>query len=386
MNILFLFDWPINPRVGGVQRVTDVLAREFLSRGHRVFFLCTQEDGTNYECDFSCPQFKLDCTNDNLGKEYKTILEENKIEVIINQEARTNTLLLLSLTPSYIKRITCFHTLPFLAIGRERHLLKYRDRNTVKSFLYWLFCSIYPKYYSYSSTKLEKQRILESYSLSDKLCFESSRYFSRVKAVLPSLDESRFISISNPCPFKRRSIKLCKEKIIMWAGRHDNTSKNFEKFVDFWKVFSSINLDWKAVVVGDGPDWLSNIKYANKKNVERIVFTGNVPEIEPYYFKATFFCMTSVAEGFPMVLLEAMNYQCIPVAFDTFESLHDIIEDDVNGIIVNPYNVNEMSNRISNLIINPSAIYSMQKNAAQKVANFTVTAAIDKWESILNSI
>lgn len=172
----------------------------------------------------------------------------------------------------------------------------------------------------------------------------------------------------------------------MWAGRHDNTSKNFEKFVDFWKVFSSINLDWKAVVVGDGPDWLSNIKYANKKNVERIVFTGNVPEIEPYYFKATFFCMTSVAEGFPMVLLEAMNYQCIPVAFDTFESLHDIIEDDVNGIIVNPYNVNEMSNRISNLIINPSAIYSMQKNAAQKVANFTVTAAIDKWESILNSI
>ncbi len=39
MNILFTWPIPFDPLKGGVERVTDVLAREFVKRGHRVFFL-----------------------------------------------------------------------------------------------------------------------------------------------------------------------------------------------------------------------------------------------------------------------------------------------------------------------------------------------------------
>ena len=38
MNILFLFHCEINPNCGGVQRVTDILTREFKQQGHNVIF------------------------------------------------------------------------------------------------------------------------------------------------------------------------------------------------------------------------------------------------------------------------------------------------------------------------------------------------------------
>ena len=40
MNILFVNDSPFNPIVGGLERVTDVLAKEMKERGHNVYYLC----------------------------------------------------------------------------------------------------------------------------------------------------------------------------------------------------------------------------------------------------------------------------------------------------------------------------------------------------------
>ena len=50
--------------------------------------------------------------------------------------------------------------------------------------------------------------------------------------------------------------------------------------------------------------------------------------------RAPILCMTSNYEGFPMVLVEAMQYGCVPFAFDSFPSLYDIINDGINGVIV----------------------------------------------------
>ena len=40
MNILFVSDSPFNPILGGLERVTDVLARELQNRGHTINYLC----------------------------------------------------------------------------------------------------------------------------------------------------------------------------------------------------------------------------------------------------------------------------------------------------------------------------------------------------------
>lgn len=69
---------------------------------------------------------------------------------------------------------------------------------------------------------------------------------------------------------------------------------------------------------------------ACKLNLRNIEFKGTQPS-EPYYAESSVLCMTSTYEGFPMVLIEAQQYGCVPMAFDSFEAVHDIIEDGENG-------------------------------------------------------
>lgn len=63
MNILFLFEAPIKPTVGGVQRVTEVLTKEFQRRGYNVYFLAySYEYMMDYQ-KFVAPQFYIDAAS-----------------------------------------------------------------------------------------------------------------------------------------------------------------------------------------------------------------------------------------------------------------------------------------------------------------------------------
>ena len=40
--------------------------------------------------------------------------------------------------------------------------------------------------------------------------------------------------------------------------------------------------------------------------------------------------ITSNSEGYPMTLVEAMHYSCIPIVYDNFSSVYDIIDNNKN--------------------------------------------------------
>ena len=44
--------------------------------------------------------------------------------------------------------------------------------------------------------------------------------------------------------------------------------------------------------------------------------------------------MTSAYEGWPMTLMEAMQNGCVPIVFDSFKAVYDIVDSDINGVIV----------------------------------------------------
>jgi glycosyltransferase involved in cell wall biosynthesis len=95
-----------------------------------------------------------------------------------------------------------------------------------------------------------------------------------------------------------------------------------------------------------------------------------------------------------MVLVEAMQYGCVPFAFDTFTALHDIIDDGVNGIIIPPppsdqedvHADQEYAHRLLHFLRqDESKIRIVQKNAIQKSHKFDVDNIGAKWLSLLKS-
>ena len=65
-----------------------------------------------------------------------------------------------------------------------------------------------------------------------------------------------------------------------------------------------------------------------------------------------------------MTITEAMQYNVIPIIFHSYESVTDIIEDNVNGILVKPFSTKEFAKKLSKLIVTPKEIEKFQQNIA----------------------
>lgn len=371
--------------MGGVQRVTEILTRELLYRSHNVVFLSTNDNPAKYDYKYIAKQYYIDCNKDYnaINKEYERILSEENIEIVINQEPRPDTHYLLSITPKEIKKITCLHIQPFFTQTYVKERLKYMQPKNWKEWLYINFCRLFPRYNKRQGHNIEIARLNKSLEVSNDLCLLSEHYIPRVLKYMPDIDNNRLIAVNNPAIIENiNPQKYIKEKIIIWVGRQENDSKNIPAFIDIWNILSRNNKDWRAIIVGDGRDMQYNKNYAKKKSVERLEFAGRQQDVSQFYKKASYIGMTSTYEGWGMVLTEAMSYGCVPFAYATYESLHDIIDDGKNGIIVKPFNKEEMARRIQEVIDDNEKFAAMQKAAIEKAKTFSVENIVDKWEEV----
>lgn len=389
MNILFLFYAPMVPHIGGIQRVSENLAVEMSRRGHMVYYLNTNIREPDYDYAFPLPQYSIDYYGDTnqAVEDYRELLQRLHIDFVINQEPRQDLLHLLSATPDGIKRITCVHVQPFYCQTYFKGLIKYYNQSGKKAFLYKSFCSLFPSYYYKKMLRIHRDTLSRALAVSNYVCLLSTRFIPRVIRYFPEVNRSQFVAINNPNTFRVGSRgESLKKNQILWVGRHENAPKNFPLFIDFWALFSKQHPDWEAMVLGEGKDLAYNMNYAKRRAVKNITFMGNRKDVSTFYEHASFIIVTSYFEGWGMVLTEAMNYGCIPCAFDTYESLHDIIEHKKDGLIIKPFDQSQLMNDINGIIDNPSIMTEMQRNCRLKSRAFDVEKIVTQWETLLNSI
>lgn len=389
MNIAFLFYCPIVPHIGGVQRVTDVLAKEFERRGHNVIFICTESQNRDDVYPYySAKQIYLDSNknDEEFTADYCKILQTNDINVVISQEARSDSLLLLENTPICVKRISVVHINPYAIIGNERRIKRaIRSRRLVTNlakYLVMLFPHIARRYYRFKENKFYR-RIL---GVSDKLVFLSPSFVELLKENIPDISSRKLAAIGNPNTFVPKHEAGTKENLIICVARLSEVQKNVRDFILVWQQLYKDNPKWKAIIVGDGPDRGMLESFAKKKGVRNLSFVGRVENVGNYYQRAKFVCMTSIYEGWGMVLTEGMSYGCVPCVYGSYGAAFDIVDDGVNGIISTPFRPKEMADRIQTLINDESRLVQMSSSAIEKVKDFNADKVADKWDALFGSL
>lgn len=389
MNIAFLFYCPIVPHIGGVQRVTDVLTKEFVKRGHNVIFICTESRNMDdaYQ-NYSATQIYLDSNKneEEFIADYCKILHTNDIDVVISQEAQKESLLLLANTPICVKRISVVHINPYAIIGNERRIKRaIRSRRLVTNlakYLVMLFPHIARQYYRLKENKFYR-RIL---GVSDKLVLLSPSFVELLKENIPNISNRKLVTIGNPNTFVPKHEAGTKENLIICVARLSEAPKNVRDFILVWQQLYKYNPMWKAVIVGDGPDRGLLESFAKKKGVRNLSFVGRVENVGNYYQRAKFVCMTSIYEGWGMVLTEGMSYGCVPCVYGSYGAAFDIVDDGVNGIISTPFKPKEMADRIQTLINDESRLVQMSSSAIEKVKDFNADKVADKWDALFGSL
>jgi len=97
-------------------------------------------------------------------------------------------------------------------------------------------------------------------------------------------------------------------------------------------------LDVHCTIVGDGPERAHLEQLALRLGIDqRITFTGPVGQdrIAAFYDAAAVFVLPSLAEGLPVVLMEAMAKR-LPVVATRIMGIPELVEDGVHGLLVPP--------------------------------------------------
>ena len=100
-----------------------------------------------------------------------------------------------------------------------------------------------------------------------------------------------------------------------------------------------------------------------------VIFTGFRDDVPAILSQCNLMILPSLfGEGLPMVIMEAMSVG-VPVVSSKVEGVPDIIEDGVNGFLVSPGNVEQLSDKIIEVLSDPELLRKVKKEAQKRIIN-----------------
>ena len=156
--------------------------------------------------------------------------------------------------------------------------------------------------------------------------------------------------------------------------------------LEIWKKVEGRIGDWTLNLCGTGPDEEEMRELARFLGLERCIFRGFVNPSE-YYAKSSIVCLTSAKEGFPMVLLEAMQEECVPVVFDSFESASDLVITGETGCLVPSFDLDKYADALVDLMSNDEKLKVMGAKARKHVMdNFSEEKIMGQWDRLIEEV
>lgn len=388
MNILFILT--NYPGFGGIEKVTTYITSYLSKRGHSISIL-TYGSSAPQLIDSLPEWIPLIFVPDpqNYGSSMNSTfignyLTENEFDFVVLQDSYAPIEHFIKEIdyPWKDKLIVVEHNSPLCALW------------TVNSYFYnkssWIFFLKTLIKYPFSACKAyvtTQKRHSFLFENCRKYVLLSDLFRSELKTLIWKLDEKKVTIINNPLtiPQSNKTYLNIKKRQILFVGR-----MSYQKGINFllliWEEFSKHNDEaWQLIILGDGPKYELETYIKNKK-LKCIQIAAATTEIERYYEESAILVMTSIFEGFPLVLAEAMSRGCVPIAFDSFKSVHDIIVNKKNGILISPFKVKKYAKYLSK-IVNDSDKRNLMANAAQRWARSLDIKSIGaKWERMLEEL
>lgn len=390
MNICFISIGHISKFRGGIDRVTDVISRALIERGHSISLisLCSAVEGDKIEeyQHFLPSQDSVSTQNKEFLKKF---FADNNIQVIINQAETDSMLELICCTHGNIPIITCIHTDPMAAIKTiDDNLDLWRAKSSKIKYIakapYFYFRFLYQKY---TRKKHLSEKYHKLYNSCDAVVLLSEGFKKTFVKTARITNEEKLYAISNPNSFDKVEISEAKDNLVLVVSRLDFTPKRIDRVLRVWQSIERQNKEWKLAILGDGPYRSFYEKISQELGLNNVTFTGTVSPL-PYYQRASILCITSTHEGFSLAATEALQNEVIPIAYDSYATISDIIEDKKNGFLIKPFSEKEYKETLYSLMTNDKLREKTRENIRRinRNSKFDTSLIVDKWEELITKI
>jgi len=273
-----------------------------------------------------------------------------------------------------------------LVFERFSHIIRYRPKS-VLDFARWIKSILM---YPFSAMRKEKQlssAYRAAYESADHVVLLCQSFIKSYGEFASIQDKSKYVVIPNALSFdvSFNFDELTKQKVALIVSRFDEASKRLSLALRIWARVKQdpVARDWILRIVGDGND---------RKLYERIILDKHIPDVFlegrknpiPYYKEASIFLMTSRSESWGLTLTEAQQMGVVPIAFDTYASLLEIITDGENGVVIEEGDVDSYVNRIKELMSDSMLRKRMARQAITSSQRFSQERIAEMWWKLLS--
>ena len=191
--------------------------------------------------------------------------------------------------------------------------------------------------------------------------------------------------IPNPLSFFDDRFSTLEQKTVINIGRL-TSDKRQDILLDIWKRISVNYPDWKLKLVGKGELKEQLIQIIEENNLQNSVeIIDPIKNVENLFLNSSIFAFTSKYGGFGMVLAEAMAYGVPCISFDISSGPRDIIEDNVDGFLIEDNNIENYTSKLELMMTNNEKRKEMGKNAKQNIQKCLDTKIEKKWNQLLEN-
>ena len=190
----------------------------------------------------------------------------------------------------------------------------------------------------------------------------------------------------NALSFYPEQVSDLTNPVVVAAGRYA-WEKGYDRLIDAFALVADRHRDWSLKIFGHGPQESALRKQAERLGLaDRIALPGLAGDIAAELRAASVFALSSIHEGLPMALAEAMACGLPCVAFDCAPGVREIVTDGVDGLVVPPRNVTALAEAMSKLMSDAELRRRFGQQARQNVRRFAPDTILAEWEHLFDLV
>ena len=192
--------------------------------------------------------------------------------------------------------------------------------------------------------------------------------------------------IPNPLIALPEEVSALDNKVVIAAGRLVN-QKNFSSLISAWKVVAARHPDWELRIFGDGPMHQAlEAQIAGNDLSDCVMLCGFSDNIQKEMCDASIYVLSSICEGFGMVIIEAMACGLPVISYDCPCGPKDLIEDGVDGFLVPLNDEKQLADKMVALIEDETMRGRIGKAASETSKKYLPEKITEQWMSLFRSL
>ncbi|HAQ7750511.1 TPA: glycosyltransferase family 4 protein [Enterococcus faecium] len=349
-------------RSGGTERVGSIIANSLSDLGYDVTILSFWNSGE--------PYFGLDKTikvdymlnPKTEGKLYRTYLDpvwklhkyicKNEFDIVIDIDTLLSLYTTRAIKGTKCKLISWEH-FNYWTMEMLKEKKRFKAKKLIKKYAKRLVVL----------TEEDRQKHIDEYSLS----------------------EDFVITMPNPCISNIEYEYHYDKKRFLAVGRLVE-EKNFADMISAWKIVEKKVDDWDLIIVGKGELEKDLRQQIKDLNLQRVTIAGHSDHVEEYYKSASCYVLSSVYEGFPMVILEAQSYGLPVISYDCKTGPRDLVHHNFNGMLVEDKNIDQLAKSMIMFTKNTDLAMRMSLNAYNNVQKFNLKEITKQWVALIENV